>query len=57
MAKRRKGARTPQQKKFKKVAKAAQSKCIRESSTTAAYKRCMSSEMSKGLGKRRRRRR
>lgn len=49
---RKKGARTPQQKKFKRVAKAANVVCHRDTNTVAGYKKCMSTEMKAGLGKR-----
>jgi hypothetical protein len=47
---RKKGARTPQQKKFKRVAQAANKVCHRDTNSVLAYKSCMRREMTKGLG-------
>jgi len=48
-------ARTSQQRKFGKVAKAARRICIRDSSTVSAFDLCMSTEMKSGLGTKRKR--
>lgn len=47
---RKKGARTAQQKKFKRVAQAANKKCHRDTNSVPGYKKCMSTEMRAGLG-------
>jgi hypothetical protein len=52
---RKKGARTAQQKKFKRVAQAANKKCHRDTNSVPGYKVCMSREMRAGLGKRKKR--
>jgi hypothetical protein len=47
-------AMTPQQRKFRTVAKAANAKCHRETASVADYKKCMSTAMKAGLGGKRR---
>lgn len=43
--------RNPARQKFKTVAKAANTTCHRETNSLAAFKKCMSREMKKGLRK------